>query len=87
MQDGCQVYMDSYMASNGSCFMLTLIIIKNHLLEVGRTQNQDTMALQTFTIVYLFCFIMCKDPHEEYLVEEPVTYGFTLHLKVRDHTT
>ena len=21
MQDGCQVYMDSYMASNGSCFM------------------------------------------------------------------
>ena len=23
MQDGCKVYMDSYMASNGSCFMVT----------------------------------------------------------------
>ena len=23
MQDGCQVYMDSYMASNGSCFVVT----------------------------------------------------------------
>jgi hypothetical protein len=24
MQDGCKVYMDSYMASNGSCFIVTL---------------------------------------------------------------
>jgi hypothetical protein len=23
MQDGCEVYMDSYVASNGSCFMVT----------------------------------------------------------------
>ena len=37
--DGCKVYMDSYMASNGSCFMVTWIISKNHLLEVGMTQN------------------------------------------------
>ena len=35
MQDGCKVYMDSYMASNGSCFMVTWTIFKNHLLEVG----------------------------------------------------
>jgi hypothetical protein len=34
MQDGCKVCMDSYMASNGSCFMVTWIIFKNHLLEV-----------------------------------------------------
>jgi hypothetical protein len=39
MQDGCKVYMDSYMASNGSCFMITWTILKNHLLEVGLTQN------------------------------------------------
>ena len=38
MQDGCQVlYMDAYMASNGSCFMITWIIPQNHLLEVGLT--------------------------------------------------
>jgi hypothetical protein len=35
MQDACEVYMDSYMASNGSCFMVTWTIFKHHLLEVG----------------------------------------------------
>ncbi len=28
MQDGCKVYMASYMASNGSCFLLTWTILK-----------------------------------------------------------
>ena len=31
MQDGCKVCMDSYMASNGSCFMVTWWPVKNHL--------------------------------------------------------
>ena len=35
MQDGCKVYINSYMSSNGSCFMVTWTIFKNHLLEVG----------------------------------------------------
>ena len=61
MQDGCKVHMDYYMALNGSCFMGTWIIFKNHLLEVGLTQNQETMALQTLIIVDLFYFIMCED--------------------------
>ena len=61
MQDGCKVYMVSYIAS---CFMVTWTILKNHLLEVGLTQNQETMALQTLTTVDLFYFIMCEDPHE-----------------------
>jgi hypothetical protein len=39
MQDGCKVHVDSYMASNGSCFMVTWTIFKNHLLEEGLTQN------------------------------------------------
>ena len=64
MQDGCKVYMDSYMASNGSCFMVTWTISKNHLLEVGLTQNRETMALRTLTTVGLFYFIMCEDPRE-----------------------
>ena len=63
MQDGCKVYTDSYMASNGSCSMVTWTILKNHDLEVGLTQNQETMALQTLTIVDLFDLIMCEDPH------------------------
>ena len=43
MQDGCRVYMDSYMATNGSCFMVTWITFKNHLLKVGLTQNRETI--------------------------------------------
>ena len=64
MQDKFKVYMDSYMTLNGSCFMVTWIIFKNHLLEVGLTQNQETMALWMLTTVDLFYFIMCEGPHE-----------------------
>ena len=32
MPNGCKVYMDSYMASSGSCFMVTWTIFENHLL-------------------------------------------------------
>ena len=66
MQDGCKVYMDSYVASNGSCFMVTWTILKNHLLEaVGLTQNhQETMAFRTLTTVDLFYFITCDDRRE-----------------------
>jgi hypothetical protein len=62
IQDGCKVYMDSDMASNGLCFMVTWIIFKNHLLEVGLTQNGETMALQMLITIGLFYFIMCEDP-------------------------
>ena len=65
MQDGCKAYMDSYMASNGSCFMFTWIILKNpYLLKVNLTQNQETMTLRTLTTAGLVYFIMCEDPHE-----------------------
>ena len=64
-RDGCQVYMDSYMESNGSCFMVTWSVFKNHLLEVvGLTQNRETMALLKLTTVGLFYFSMCEGPHE-----------------------
>ena len=69
MQDGCEVYMDSYMALNGSCSMVTWTILKNHLLEVGLTQNWDTMAHWTLTSVDLFYFIICEDPHESKFIE------------------
>ena len=41
-----------------------LNFFKNHLLEVGLTQNHATMALQTFMTVDLFYFIICEDPHK-----------------------
>ena len=64
MQDGCELLMDSYMASNGSCFMVTWIIFKNHFLKIDLTQKRETMTLETHTTIGLFDFIMCNDPHE-----------------------
>jgi hypothetical protein len=60
MQDGCKVYM----ASDGSCFMVTWTIFKNHLLEICLTQNRETLVIWTLTAVDLFYFIMCEDLHE-----------------------
>jgi hypothetical protein len=62
--DVIKVYMGSYMASNGSCLMATWTLFKNRFLEVGQTQNWETMALPMLTYVDLFYFIMCEDPHE-----------------------
>jgi hypothetical protein len=64
MQDGCKVHMDSYMASNGSYFMVTWTIFKNHLLEVGLAQRGETMALQMLTTIDLFYLITHDDQHE-----------------------
>ena len=69
MQDGCKVHMGSYMASNGLCFVVTWTIQKNHLLEVGLTQNRETVTLQTLTTIGVFYFIMCEDPHEYRIIE------------------
>ena len=42
--------------------MVTWTIFNNHLLEVGLTQNRETMALRMLTTVDLLYFIMCEDP-------------------------
>jgi hypothetical protein len=63
IQDGCKVYMDSYITSNGPHFMVTWTISNNHLLESGLTQNHwETMALRTLTTIYLLLFIMIRGP-------------------------
>ena len=49
-----KLYMVSYSALNGSCFMITWTVFKSHLLEVGLTQNRETMALWMLTTVDLF---------------------------------
>ena len=64
MRDGCIVYMGFYMASNGSYFMVTWIMFKNHLLGVGLTPNRETVALRYLIAVDFNYFIMCEDPHE-----------------------
>ena len=64
MLDGCEVYMGSYVASNGLHFRVTWTIVQNHLLEVGLTQNRETVTLRTFTTVGKSCFIVCENSHE-----------------------
>jgi hypothetical protein len=44
--------------------MVTWIIFENRLLEVGLTQNWETMAFRTLTTIGYSTFIMCEDPHE-----------------------
>ena len=59
MQEGCKVDVDSYMASNGSWFIVTSTVFRNLFLEIGLlTQNQETMALRMQTIVDLFYFLI-----------------------------
>ena len=74
-QDGRKVYMDSSMASNGFCFMVTWTIFKIHLLEAGLIYNWETMTLWTLTNIELFYFIMCEDPHEWKFIESAYGWG------------
>ena len=49
--------------------MFTWTLFKNHLLEVGLTQNRKTMALRTLTTIDLFQFIMVENLHEYKFIE------------------
>ena len=57
MQDGCQFYMDLYIASNGVCFKAAWAIFKNHLLEVGLAQNWHSEVSQPL-IYYILSYAM-----------------------------
>ena len=46
---------------------------RTHLLEIGPTQNLETMAFRTLTTIDLFYFILCEDLHEQKFIE--ITFG------------
>ena len=52
----------SLSSSKASTGGFTWTIFKNDLLEVGLTQNRETMALRVLITVDLFYFNMYKDP-------------------------
>ena len=73
------------MASSGSCYMVTWTIFKKPSLG-GRpnTKPGDIDTLNVHTIVDLFYFFMCEDPHERDFIEirlgwEPITSDFKVH--------
>ena len=47
---------------------------RTHLLEIGPTQNLETMAFRTLTTIDLFYFILCEDLHEQKFIE--ITFGW-----------
>ena len=70
--------MNSYMAFNGSCIIVTWTDFKNHFLEVGLTQNRETMALQTLTTIDFIIFVMPKfksRDHEIVRAQKKVSKG------------
>ena len=87
-----KVYMDSYVALDGSCFMVSWIIFKHHLLW-GRSNTEpgdhDTPNAHNR---WFILFYHAWGPAWIEIIGlafgwGPVTYDFTLYLKVRDHTT
>jgi hypothetical protein len=68
MQDGCKVYIESYMASIGLCFMVTWTIFKNHLLKSDLAQNWEIMGTPNvhnhrFNLIFLSCVMSATNPH------------------------
>jgi hypothetical protein len=63
MPDGHKVYMDSYMASNTSCFMGSYFQ-KPPLEGRSNTKPWDSSTPNAHKTVCLFWFIMFEDPHE-----------------------
>ena len=91
MQDGCEVDVDSYMASNGSCFMVAWPIFQNHLLEVGLTQKLgDHGTLNDHNHWFSLFYHMwgpARIHWNSIWLRAWSPYDFTLHLRICDHTT
>ena len=64
---------------------------KNHLLEVDLTQNRERGTINVHNCWFILFYHVCGPTWmkiiEIALVEDPVIYDFTLHLRIRDHTT
>jgi hypothetical protein len=81
MQDGCKVYMDSYMASNGSCFMVNLDYFQKPPLG-GRsnTKPEDHSTPNTHN----HCFILVYHVRGPAWIE---IHWNSIWLRARSHMT
>ena len=68
-------WIHSYMASNGSFFMVIGTTSKNHLLDVGLSQDRKIMTLRTLTILNLLSIYHVWGPHE-YIFIEIIAFGW-----------
>ena len=89
MQDGCNIYIDSYMASNGWSFLSTWTIVDNRLLETKNSGDHGTPNAHNHWFILLWSCVRTRTNKislKWHLVEGPVKYDFTLYLRSRDHT-
>ena len=98
MQDGCKVYMDPYMASNESCFMVTWIIFKttsglggrpntkpgDHCTPNARMIYSNSSCVRTNRNRNSFEIAFGWRPKAQLHM---TSHNFTLHVRVREHTT
>jgi hypothetical protein len=62
MQDGCRLCIDSYVASNGSCFHVHLDYFQNSFLGGKPNTGLEDHGTPNAHNHDLFCFILCEDP-------------------------
>ena len=90
MQDGCKVYMDSYMSLNGSCFMVTWTIFKKPYLEVRfetKLGDHDTPnAHNRWFILFYHVWGPAWIKMHWINIWSRTRSHMASHLRVRDHT-
>jgi len=93
MHDGCEVYMDSYMASNGSCVMVTWTISRKPPLG-GRpsTKPGDHDTLNTHHRWFILFYhgwepAWIKTHWNSIWLRARSHMTSHLHMRIRDHTT
>ena len=76
MHNGCKVYVNSCVASNGSCFMVTWIVFKNHLLDIGLITNlRDHDTPKTHNRWFIIFYHAWEDPYEQKFIEIAFGWG------------
>jgi hypothetical protein len=85
MQDGCKVYMDSYMASNGSCFMDT--IQKPPLKDRSNTKPGDHDTLNVHNRWFILFYHVWRPLHGWKFIKIAFDWGpshIWLHTTLKD---
>ena len=71
--------MNSYMASNGSRFMITWIIFKKHLLKGKASHKIRRPRHSKFSQLLIYCILSCVGMPYEYKFIE-IAYGVQSHM-------
>ena len=78
MQDGCKVYIDSYMASKEWCFKVIWITFKNHLVESSLTTKTKRPWHSEIPQPFIHYILSCvRTPHMN-IISIEIAFGWRL---------